>query len=59
MARVRKIQVGQMLKGTRHLLRGPWFSPKLVQKEMPAPKPSVSGQKQLGRLLLSRANKGV
>ncbi|GEM_PF-4955486 len=44
---------------TRGMLAGPWFAPKLVPMEMPNPKPTVSGQRQLGRLLVSRANRGV
>ncbi|MDD5148308.1 MAG: hypothetical protein PHH08_02480 [Candidatus ainarchaeum sp.] len=59
MARVRKQQARQMRAGTRHLLAGPWFVPKLVEREMPAPKPGASGQKALERLVASRAKKGV
>ena len=57
MGRVRKQQMKQILAGKRKLLLGPWFRPKLVQSEMPVSQRSVSGQRQLEKLLASEKGK--
>lgn len=55
---VRKQQIASMRNRTRKLLFG-WHTSVMTPAEMPGAKPTLSGQRHLGRLLQAKANKGV